>query len=51
MYMVANILPAVVACYLQGMKTETIRTALQTFIPSPEMMPGRLNVSDFPFGF
>jgi cyanophycin synthetase len=46
-YMIANILPAVLACHLHGIGIEIIRSALQTFIPSPEMTPGRLNVFKF----
>lgn len=46
-YMIANILPAVLACHIQGFDLQIIQKALQTFIPSPEMTPGRLNVFDF----
>jgi cyanophycin synthetase len=46
-YMIANILPAVLACHIRGINLEIIRESLQTFIPSPEMTPGRLNVFQF----
>jgi cyanophycin synthetase len=46
-YMIQNILPAVLSSYIQGFNLDTIRKALQTFIPSPEMTPGRLNVFEF----
>lgn len=46
-YMIQNIFPAVLTAYLQGFDMEVIRQALQTFIPSPEMTPGRLNVFEF----
>lgn len=44
---VANILPAVLAGYLRGFDIEDIRSALQTFIPSPATTPGRMNLFQF----
>jgi cyanophycin synthetase len=46
-YMIANILPAVLACRIQGFLVEQIRQALLSFIPSPEMIPGRMNIFEF----
>jgi cyanophycin synthetase len=45
--MIQNLLPAVLAAYTQGAKIEEIRSALLTFIPSPQTTPGRLNVFKF----
>lgn len=46
-FMIQNILPAVLTGYLRGFKTEDIRMALTTFIPSPSQTPGRLNMFEF----
>jgi cyanophycin synthetase len=45
--MIKNILPAVLACVVRNFKIEEIRQALQSFIPSPEMTPGRMNLFKF----
>lgn len=45
--MIKNILPAVLAASIRNMPVETIREALQTFIPSPEQTPGRMNIFHF----
>jgi cyanophycin synthetase len=39
-----NILAAILAAYVQGMRYDEIRGGLLTFIPSPAMIPGRLNL-------
>jgi cyanophycin synthetase len=39
-----NILAAVAAAYVQGMRYEDIRSGLLSFFPSPSLTPGRLNV-------
>lgn len=44
---IANVLAAVLACYVQEFKTEDIRQALQTFTPSPAQTPGRMNMFNF----
>lgn len=44
---ISNILPAVLAAFVQGIKIEDIRTGLETFIPSPGQTPGRMNVFKF----
>jgi cyanophycin synthetase len=46
-FMIQNILPAVLAGFLSNFKTEDIRVALETFIPSPSQTPGRLNLFKF----
>ena len=45
--MIKNILPAALAAVIQGFKTEDIRTALKSFIPSAEQTPGRMNIFKF----
>jgi cyanophycin synthetase len=44
---IANVLAAVLACYVLDFRTEDIRQALQTFIPSPSLTPGRMNIFHF----
>ena len=44
---IANTLAAVLAAYVQDFKTEDIRQALQTFVPSPALTPGRMNMFHF----
>ncbi len=44
---IQNILPAVLAAYIQGVKIEELRQALTTFVPSPAQTPGRLNLFQF----
>jgi cyanophycin synthetase len=46
-FMIQNILPAVLAAFVQGFKIEDIRMALETFIPSPTQTPGRMNMFQF----
>ncbi|WP_218081588.1 cyanophycin synthetase [Anthocerotibacter panamensis] len=49
-FMIQNILPATLACYLTGVKMDDIRGGLGSFIPSVGQTPGRLNffeVGDF----
>jgi cyanophycin synthetase len=45
--MIANVLAATLAAYLQGFKTEDISLSLQTFIPSAAQTPGRMNIFEF----
>ena len=45
--MIRNILGATLAAIIQQFKIEDIREALQTFIPSPEVTPGRMNIFQF----
>jgi cyanophycin synthetase len=44
---IANVLAAVLATYVQDFKTEDIKQALQTFVPSPALTPGRMNMFHF----
>lgn len=46
-FMIANVLAATLAAYLQGFKIEDISLSLQTFIPSAAQTPGRMNIFDF----
>lgn len=44
---VANALGAILAAYVSNQSIESIRLALQTFVPSPALTPGRMNVFKF----
>ena len=45
---IMNTLPAILATYLyRNIKVEDIKGALETFIPSPTLTPGRLNLFKF----
>ncbi|GAA4075730.1 cyanophycin synthetase [Flavobacterium cheonanense] len=46
-FMIANVLAATLAAYIQGFKTEDISLSLQTFIPSAAQTPGRMNIFEF----
>lgn len=46
-FMIANVLAATLAAYLQGFKTEDISLSLQTFIPGAAQTPGRMNIFEF----
>jgi hypothetical protein len=45
--MIKNILPSALAAIFQNFKIDDRRRALQTFIPSPEHTPGRMNIFKF----
>ena len=45
--MIKNILPAVLAASIRNIPVEKIRQALQSFIPSPQQTPGRMNIFHF----
>lgn len=45
--MIKNIMPATLAAIIQNFKIEDIRRALTSFIPSPELTPGRMNLFNF----
>jgi cyanophycin synthetase len=45
--MTKNLMPAVLAAVIQGFDTDVIKTALKTFISSPEQTPGRMNIFEF----
>jgi cyanophycin synthetase len=44
---IKNILPAVGAAWLSGFDIAEIRSGLLSFVPSPELTPGRMNLFDF----
>ena len=44
---IMNTLPSILACYLRDIALEEIKLGLQTFIPSPVLTPGRLNLFEF----
>ena len=46
--MIKNILAATLAGVIQQFSLDQIRNALDSFIPSPELTPGRLNMFRFP---
>ena len=46
-FMIQNVLPAALVGYLNGFKLNDIKSALETFIPSPSQTPGRLNLFKF----
>lgn len=46
-FMIQNILPAVLTGFIRNFKIDDIRLALETFIPSPAQTPGRMNLFEF----
>ena len=46
-FMIQNVLPAVIAGFVRNFKIEDMRLALETFIPSPTQTPGRMNMFQF----
>ncbi|QIH40115.1 cyanophycin synthetase [Flavobacterium sp. Sr18] len=46
-FMIKNILPALLAASISNFPIETTTAALQSFIPSPALTPGRMNVFEF----
>lgn len=46
-HMIKNILPAMLAAFIQGIHIENIRAGLRMFMPSPEQTPGRMNLFHF----
>ena len=46
-FMVQNVLGAVLAAHLQGIRIEDMKVALESFIPSASQTPGRLNLFKF----
>ncbi len=46
-FMVENILPAVLTAFVRDIQVEDIKLALQTFMPSPAQIPGRMNLFQF----
>ena len=46
-FMIQNILPAVLAAHIQGIGIHDMKAALESFIPSENQTPGRLNLFRF----
>jgi len=46
-FMIQNVLPAIIAANIQGISIEDTKAALETFIPSANQTPGRLNLFKF----
>lgn len=46
--MIKNILPSVLAAFIHKFDIEKIKEGLNTFYPSPEQTPGRMNIFKFP---
>lgn len=46
-FMISNVLAASLATFLYGFAIEDIANSLRTFIPSPALTPGRLNIFKF----
>ena len=46
-FMIANVLAATLAAYVNNFSIEDIKAALESFIPSPAQTPGRLNLFEF----
>ncbi len=46
-FMIQNVLPAVLTGYIRGFTIDDMKTALESFIPSPSQTPGRLNLFHF----
>lgn len=47
LFMIQNVLAAVLAAHVQGMSIEDMKVALESFVPSPSLTPGRLNMFKF----
>ncbi|MBL3657162.1 cyanophycin synthetase [Fulvivirga sediminis] len=46
-FMIQNLLPAVLAGYIENFSIEDMKLALESFVPSPALTPGRLNMFRF----
>lgn len=46
-FMIENVLPALLAASLSNFPMEKIASALKTFVPSPTLTPGRMNLFQF----
>jgi len=46
-FMVQNVLAAVLAGYVRGFSIEDLKVSIESFIPSPAQTPGRLNMFRF----
>ncbi|HEX2682329.1 MAG TPA: cyanophycin synthetase, partial [Ferruginibacter sp.] len=45
--MIKNILPAILVGVIRGFEMQVIRKALLSFVPGPELTPGRMNLFNF----
>ncbi|MGB3590992.1 MAG: cyanophycin synthetase [Nonlabens sp.] len=46
-FMIQNVLPAIITAHVRGISIEDMKAALESFIPSPQQTPGRLNMFKF----
>jgi cyanophycin synthetase len=46
-FQVQNVLAASLAAFVQHVQVDEIRNSLQTFVPSPAQLPGRMNIFTF----
>ncbi len=46
-FQIQNVLAACLTAFVQEVKVEDIRIALQTFVPSSAQLPGRMNIFEF----
>ncbi|MCF8232424.1 MAG: cyanophycin synthetase [Bacteroidales bacterium] len=46
-FQIQNVLAACLAAFVKGVDVEEIRISLQTFVPTPAQLPGRMNVFTF----
>ena len=46
-FQIQNVLAACLSAFVEEVKVEEIRNGLQTFVPSPTQLPGRMNVFSF----
>ncbi len=46
-FMIQNVLPAIITANVRGISIEDMKVALETFIPSAQTTPGRLNMFKF----
>jgi len=46
-FQVQNVLAACLTAFVQGVDVEEIRIGMQTFVPTPAQLPGRMNVFEF----
>lgn len=47
LFMIQNVLPAVLTGYIRGFSIEDLKVSIESFIPSPAQTPGRLNMFRF----
>ncbi|RLD22875.1 MAG: cyanophycin synthetase [Bacteroidetes bacterium] len=47
LFMIQNVLPAVLTGYIRGFSIEDLKVSIESFIPSPAQTPGRLNLFRF----